>query len=120
MEGDQSKLTLREQEYLEHVRRAREQGVTLVRYCETAGLKVRTLYGIKRYLVRKGSLPRTLAPKKSRQGKFVAVRVATPAAGGHDPVCRIRHRSGWMIECGRWPEAAWVSQLLKGGGDASA
>lgn len=122
MEAKQPELTAREQAYLEHVRQAKEQGLTLTAYCERLGLNVRSLYSVRRELVDKGVVPRTLAPKskKGRPGKFVAVRVATPAANGAELVCRVRHPSGVTIECGRWPEAAWLSELMKGGADASA
>jgi hypothetical protein len=127
METNGQELKPREQAYLEHVRRAKEQGLTLKDYCEKLGLNVRSLYGVRRDLMEKGILPRVLAPKtqtKTRakaSGKFVAVRVATlPEAGGGEPACRVRHPSGWLIECSRMPEAAWVSELLQGGGDASA
>jgi len=121
MEAKQE-LGPREQAYFEHVRQAKEQGLTLTGYCQKLGLNVRSLYSVRRDLVDKGIVPRTLAPKakKARPGKFVAVRIGTPAANGTEPVCRVRHPSGVTIECGRWPEAAWVAQLMRGGADASA
>ena len=121
MEATQE-LRPRERAYLEHVRQAKEQGLTLTGYCQKLGLNVRSLYSVRRELVDKGVVARTLAPKvkKARPGKFVAVRIATPVTDGTEPVCRVRHPSGVTIECGRWPEAAWVAQLLRGGADASA
>lgn len=122
MEAKQQERTAREQAYFEHVRQAKEQGLTLTAYCRRLGLNVRSLYGVRRDLVEKGMVARTLAPRteKSRPGKFVAVRIATPVTNGAEPVCRVRHPSGWTLECSRWPEAAWVSQLMQGGGDAAA
>lgn len=122
MEARRQELTAREQAYLEHVRQAKEQGRTLTAYCQKLGLNVRSLYSVRRELVEKGIVPRTLAPKtkKARPGKFVAVRIATPGTNGAEPVCRVRHPSGVTIECDRWPEAAWVAQLMRGGADASA
>lgn len=122
MEAKQAELTEREQAYLEHRRQAKEQGLTLTAYCQEQGLNVRSLYSVRRELVDKGVVPRTLAPrtKQTRPGKFVAVHVTTPETNEAELVCRVRHPSGWMIECGRWPEAAWVSQLLKGASDAAA
>lgn len=121
MEANQPKLTPREQAYLEHVRRAREQGVTLVEYCQKLGLKPRALYGVRRDLVRKGVLPRTRKTKKAGPGQFVAVRVtAAPATSHNGCVCRVRHPSGWVMECGSWPSAAWMAELMKGGEDAAA
>lgn len=122
MEAKQAELMPREQAYFEHVRQAKEQGLTLTAYCQKLGLNVRSLYSVRRELVDKGLVPRTLAPrtKKTRPSKFVAVRVAAGGTDGAELVCRVRHPSGWTIECGRWPEAAWVSQLLKEAGDAAA
>jgi len=122
MEAKQQELRPREQAYFEHVRQAKEQGLTLTAYCQKLGLNVRSLYSVRRELVDKGLVLRRLAPKakKARPGKFVAVRIATPTVNGAEPVCRVRHPSGVTIECGRWPEAAWVAQLMKGGEDASA
>jgi hypothetical protein len=122
MERKQAELKPREQAYFEHVRQAKEQGLTLTAYCQGLGLNVRSLYSVRRELVDKGIVARTLAPRtkrKARAAKFVAVRVAGPGSGA-ELVCRVRHPSGWTIECGRWPEAAWVSQVLKGAADAAA
>jgi len=122
MEAKQQELTPRAQAYFEHVRRAKEQGLTLTAYCQREGLNVRSLYSVRRDLVDKGLMPRTLAPrtkKEARAGEFVAVRVAA-SGNGAELVCRVRHPSGWTIECGRWPEAAWMSQLMRGASDAAA
>jgi hypothetical protein len=124
MEAKQQQLTSREEAYFEHVGQAKAQGLSLKEYCEKLGLNVRGLYSVRRVLVQKGVLPRTLPPrepktKKVGSGKFVAVRVAETGTNGAQ-VCRVHHRSGWSIECGRLPEAAWVAALIKGAEDASA
>jgi len=125
MEANPQRLTAREQSYFDHVRQAKEQGVTLKAHCQKVGLNVRSLYGVRRDLVEKGVLPRTLPPKtanrkEARRGKFVAVQVAAGSSNDGDAVCRGRHPSGWVIECGQWPEAAWVSALMQGADHASA
>ncbi|MBX3694755.1 MAG: hypothetical protein KF790_06250 [Steroidobacteraceae bacterium] len=122
MEAKAQNLTAREQAYFEHVRQAKEQRLTLTGYCQKLGLNVRSLYSVRRDLVDKGVVSRTLAPRtrKTRPGKFVAVHIATPGTNGGEPVCWVRHPSGVTIECGRWPEAAWIAQLMKGGADAAA
>jgi hypothetical protein len=124
MEAKQAELKPREQAYFEHVRRAKEQGLTLTAYCERRGLNVRSLYGVRRELVAKGVVARTLAAKpnakKARPGSFVAVQVAGAGVNGAELVCRVRHPSGWTVECSRFPEAGWVAQLMKGGGDVAA
>jgi hypothetical protein len=54
MEAKQPELRPREQAYLEHVRQAKEQGLTLTAYCQKLGLNVRSLYSVRRELVDKG------------------------------------------------------------------
>lgn len=126
MEAMQRELTPREEAYFEHVRRAKEQGSSLKEYCEKLGMNVRSLYGVRRDLVNQGVLPRTLPlkeekrQKKSVSGKFVAVRLTAGGTNGAEAVCRVRHPSGWTIECGHLPEAAWVLALVRGAGDASS
>jgi hypothetical protein len=130
MEAKQGELTPREQAYFEHVRRAKEAGLTLKAYCEQRGLNVRSLYGVRRMLMEKGVLPRALPPKskaksethakKKGSGKFEAVRLAEDGPSEGQAVCRVRHPSAWTIECGRFPEAGWVMELMKGADHASA
>jgi hypothetical protein len=132
MEIDERNLTPRERRYLEHVRSAEERGISLVAYCKERDLNPRALYSTRRDMVHKGMLPRVRAPKgapkkrdrrKKSSGKFAAVRVATPtlsARADSGVLCRVRHPSGCVLELGEWPEAAWMSKVLQGGGDASA
>jgi hypothetical protein len=111
-------LTPSEQRWLRHLRRAQEQGVTLVDYARSAGVKVGSLYEARHSLARKGVQVREavaeVSPRKS--GEFITVQVepsAVPVAG--EPVCRLRHPGGWIIECADWPVASWVAQIFGGG-----
>ena len=96
-------------------------------YCRSVGLNPFSLYSMRRQMRRKGILPPvqqtegTAGAKEPRRsavpGRFVAVRVVEPAvpvaaAAAAGLVCRLRHPSGWMIECGSWPESSWVSALV--------
>ena len=93
-------------------------------YCRSVGLNPFSLYSMRRQMRRKGILPpvqQTAAGEKEPRGgavagRFVAVRVVEPAVPAAAPaaglVCRLRHPSGWMIECGSWPESSWVSALV--------
>ncbi len=40
--------------------------------------------------------------------KFIAVSVtdSVPAV-----VCRVRHPTGWVIECASWPDPNWIKEL---------
>jgi hypothetical protein len=111
-------LTQREQQYLEHVRQAKAQGLALAQYCRARGLRVQSLYNIQHQLRRKSTLSRrsagTKQPKQS--GDFIAMRVEPkPAAPAPTGVCQLRHPSGWTLECTSWPQASWMSEFLNGG-----
>ena len=130
MEIDEQKLTARERGYLEHVRRAKERGLSVVAYCAELGIKPRALYSTRRDMVRKGLLARVRPSKPGRcdsrkksSSKFASVQVAAtelPSAGDSGVLCRVRHPGGCVLELGQWPTAAWMREVLEGRGDASA
>src|ERR1019366_8818953 len=111
----QSELTGREQQYLGHLRGAQARQLTLAQYCRAQGLSAQSLYRVSHRLARKGILwhREEVAKKPQPAGKFLAVRVAAPAAVG--TVCRLQHPNGWVMECASWPEASWLSQFVTGG-----
>ena len=130
MNTKREELTEGERRYLEHVRRARSQGMGLSRYCRSVGLNPFALYSMRRQMRRKGILAPAQQPaagagaKEPRgsavPGRFVAVRVVEPAvpaavaSAAAGLVCRLRHPSGWTIECGSWPEPGWVAGVMEG------
>src|SRR6476661_6796442 len=78
-------LTEQEQQALEQMRQAQEQGSTLKELAARLGQEVRHLYEIRRRLVRKGALgplPRRKTRKPRKTGTFVPVRVVPAARGG--------------------------------------
>lgn len=112
-------LTERERACLEHLRQAEELQVSFAEYCRSFQLNVNEWYGVKQSLVRKGAVPGR--PKGSdeaeEKGALVPVRIAptpapTPALAPAPTGCRIRHPSGWVIECASLPDAQWVSTLM--------
>ncbi len=121
-EQKQAELTLGERRYLERAREAQAEGVSLRDYYLAHGLSVRMLSRVQRQLADKGIVPPLSeiaagAGKPGKPGKLIEVRVADsvgragfPAAG---PVCRLRHPSGWLIECGMWPDPRWLSGLME-------
>jgi hypothetical protein len=115
----QSELTGREQQYLGHLRGAQARQLTLAQYCRAQGLSAQSLYRVSHRLARKGILwhREEVAKKPQPAGKFLAVRVAAPAAVG--TVCRLQHPNGWVMECASWPEASWLSQFVTGGSHAT-
>lgn len=121
-------LTEREQEALEHMRKAQELGTTLKEYASRFGLDVQKLYQLRKPLVRKGALgpapSEAKEPRKitDRASALVPVRIVPSGRGpGSTPVsCRLMHPSGWVIECGEFPSAAWMTAVLSGGAHAAA
>jgi hypothetical protein len=125
-------LTGGERRYLEHVRRAQSRGMVLSEYCRAVGLNPYALYSMRRQMRRKGKLPPAAAAVrgKERTGggvprRFVAVRVtetavAAESTGGSGMVCRLRHESGWVLECAGWPPAAWLRELAREASHAGA
>lgn len=114
MNARQADLTPAERAYLEHARQAQSQGVSVAEYYRLKGLSVYTLYNVRRQLVRKGLLPRVARRERaaSKPAQFVAVRVAQPAVAAAGMPCRLRHPSGWVIECAGWPQTSWVRELV--------
>jgi hypothetical protein len=117
-------LTEREQQALDQMREAQEQGLTLKAYAAKAGMDVGQLYDLRRRLVRKGAFgaPSTRKPKKSNKASvFVPVRVVPDAAlpSGKAFTCRLLHPSGWVVECDGLPPASWIASVLTGGAHAS-
>ena len=120
-------LTEREQQALEHMRKAQELGVTLKEYAARIGLDVQMLYQLRKPLVRKGALGpvrRTSkeAPTAEKVSAFLPVRVVpvAPRPGGATMACRLVHPSGWMLECDGLPPPSWVTEVMGGGAHAAA
>jgi len=101
---------------------ARREGVSLVAYAQAKRLEIRELYDSLACLRRKGLLPK---PTRKTATRFVSVRVepgsdtAPTVRSSSDVLCRIVHRSGYVIECAQWPPPAWMSVLLTGPADAA-
>ena len=111
-------LTLGQQRFLERMQEAQNEGLSLPDYYRAHGLSMAMLYKVRGQLVQKGILPprRRQEQMVSGPGKFVQVRVQESPAGAElavrGPVCRLRHPSGWLIECGMWPHPQWLLQLM--------
>jgi hypothetical protein len=109
-------LTLGQQRFLERMQEAQNEGVSLPDYYRAHGLSMAMLYKVRRQLVQKGIVPPTRPQLTSGPEKFVQVRVQEAPEGAElavrGPVCRLRHPSGWLIECGMWPHPQWLLQLM--------
>jgi hypothetical protein len=109
-------LSERERACLGHLEEAKRLGVSFSRYCREKELSMHQWTWIKRALVRKGVISERGRVERSKAVGFAPVRIAaatmttTAAATG----CRIRHPSGWTIECAGYPEVSWLSALMSG------
>jgi len=111
-------VTEREASYLEHRRRAAAQDLPLSEYCRRNGLRVGEWYQVQRGLARKGAANRT-DNESAQAARFAPVRVtgsAMVSATAMPMGCRIRHPSGWTIECVNLPPASWLNEVVRGSG----
>jgi hypothetical protein len=106
-------LSDRERACLAYLDEAKKLGVSFSRYCREKALKRNEWAWVKRALVRKGVIGGRRRAEEGKPVGFVPVRVA-PAAATTTTVCRIRHPSGWTIECASFPAASWMSALMSG------
>jgi len=115
-EETRGELTLGQQRLLERMQEAQNEGVSLSDYYRAHGLSMAMLYKVRRQLVQKGVVPSARPQLTSGPEKFVQVRVQESPEGAEltvrGPVCRLRHPSGWLIECAMWPHPRWLLQLM--------
>jgi hypothetical protein len=75
-------LTEREQQGLEHMRKAQELGATLKEYAARFGLDVQMLYQLRKPLVRKGALGPGRSARQTRREKGSSCMTTFPHAPG--------------------------------------
>jgi len=119
MTAQQDNLTPGERQFLDRMREAEKEGVSLQDYFRSRGLSLPAMYAVRSRLIEKGRIPsprakRPRATRPSAPGTFAAVRVAPPPAitGQGRGGCRLRSPSGWVIECDGLPEISWVERLM--------
>jgi hypothetical protein len=111
-------LNERERACLGHLEQAKRLGMSFSRYCREKDLSLHQWAWIKRVLVRKG----VVSERRQKEGPeavgFAPVRIvpatATMPTTAVSTGCRIRHPSGWTIECAGYPEVSWLSALMSG------
>ena len=118
-----TKVTDKQRRAMEHMERAREQGMALSDYARAQGISAREIYDAVAALRRKGALP---PAKQSGKSAFLAVRVAprgsplpVPSATRGAIICRLLIGGTAAIECADWPPVTWLSALM-GRADAAA
>jgi hypothetical protein len=104
-------LSERERACLAHLEEAKRLGINFSRYCREKNLSFHQWAWVKRALMRKGVVGRRRSAEAKAAG-FATVRVAAPTVSA--TVCRIRHPSGWTIECASFPEVSWMTALMSG------
>lgn len=122
LEVASEKLTERERECLKHFRQAQERGASFAEYCRSTGLKANEWHSVKHGMILKGLLPAgrnpTVKKKRRRQkrSRFIPVHLTPSGSAGSSATtaCRVRHPSGWFIECASLPEVAWLTELMRG------
>jgi hypothetical protein len=99
-----------------HLEEARKLGVSFSQYCRDRQISFYQWTWIKRALVRKGAISGRRRGEGSKAVGFVPVCIAPAAATTTAAVTgfRIRHPSGWTIECGSLPDVQWLSALMSG------
>lgn len=111
---------LTERECLKHIRQARERGGSFAQYCRSIGLKANEWHAVRHGMVKKGLLPpgqggkTRRTPSRRKCAHFIPVRVESSNGAGSATgmACRLRHPSGFIIECASWPDLDWMRGLL--------
>jgi Glycosyl hydrolase family 1 len=77
-----TKLTDKQRRAIEHLERARSDGMALSDYCRAQGVAVREIYDALAALRRKGMLPRAAPRPRRSKSAFVAVQVLASSPPG--------------------------------------
>jgi len=111
-------LSERERACLSHLEEAKRLGVSFSQYCREKELSMHQWTWIKRALFRKGVIGSRRRSERTKAAGFAPVRLVPAAATltttAAATACRIRHPSGWTIECAGFPAASWLSALVSG------
>ena len=117
-------LSIKMKAWLGHVRAASESGQSLRSYAAAQGVSAAAMYQAKSLLMKSGAWPRASRPISAARVKASAAMRGRSADAGFVPVqilatasasCRLRHVSGWSIECDALPAASWLLALVQGG-----
>jgi len=117
------KLSDKQRQALEHVERARSEGVKLSQYARVHGLGLRPIYDALAAARRKGVAASASSAFVARRASspFVELRVASPmpTLPRSAILCRVLIGGLAVIECGEWPPAAWLASVLGSCADAA-
>ena len=109
-------LSEREIACMDHLRQATILGISFAAYCRRIELDAREWYPLKQGLARRGVIEgvRVSQERHKTPARFAAVRISPAAASVGSTACRIKHPSGWVVECASLPPPAWLSALMVG------
>lgn len=103
-------LSEKEQTCLAHHRQAQALGISFAEYCRERDLKVNQWYWIRTGLIRRGIIAGHGKTEADKPAGFAPVHIAPTVS--QTTACRIRHPSGWVIECDSVPQAQWLPDLI--------
>jgi hypothetical protein len=101
-------MTELQREALEHLQKAREEGLSISAYARKHGIPAQRIFDAVARLRRRGSLP----AHSAKRSKFIAVKI-TPPPISNATVCRMLAPGGLVIECLQWPPRSWLESLTR-------
>jgi hypothetical protein len=112
-----AKLTDKQRRAMEHMERARNDGMALGDYARAYGVSACEIYDAMAALSRKGGVLPPATP--SSKSSFVAMRVTprksalapVPSAVRSAMICHVLIAGAVVIACAEWPAVAWLSAL---------
>jgi hypothetical protein len=102
-------LTALQREALDHLEKARREGLSVSAYARAQGIPAHRIYDAVGRLRRRGVLP----GHSIKGDKFIAVKIAAPQPSGNATVCRMLMPRGLIIECQQWPPHSWLESLSR-------
>ena len=100
-------MTEIQRQSLEHLERARVEGLSVKAYARGRGISAQRIYDSVGLLRRRGVL--NDKPSKGRD-RFIKVKIsASPPSS--TAVCRMLIPGGPVIECLQWPPRSWLVEL---------
>ena len=101
-------MTEIQRQSLEHLERARSEGLSVKAYARVHGIAAQRIYDSVGRLRRRGVLK---APPSKGRDKFIKVKIAAPPPTVSLAVCRMLIPGGLVIECLQWPPSSWLLEL---------
>ena len=101
-------MTEIQRQSLEHLERARREGLSVKAYARAHGIPAQRIYDSVGRLRRRDGLKGQ--PSKSRD-RFIKVKITAPQPAESTAVCRLLIQDGLVIECLQWPPRGWLESF---------